>query len=68
MVKLLFDEWNQNSFLWCSLSCSLSTDMNGGGGAGGLPAMGGGAGLAGSPEGVALVHDTRCHGAFFGFL
>jgi hypothetical protein len=45
----------------------LSINMNGGGRAGGSSAIGG-AGVAGSPEGVALVHDTRCQGDFFVFF
>jgi hypothetical protein len=45
----------------------LSIDMNGGGGAGGSPSMGGGARVVGSPEGVAHVHGTRCEGAFYCF-
>jgi hypothetical protein len=44
----------------------LSIDMNGSGGAGGSPAMGDGAGIVGSPEGVAQVHRTL-PGGFFVF-
>jgi hypothetical protein len=43
----------------------LSIDMNGSGGAGGSPVMGGGARVAGTPGGVAQVHGTPCQWAFF---
>jgi hypothetical protein len=57
----------ESNFLCVVFFVVLSIDMNGRGGAGGSPAMGG-VGVAGSPEGVAQVHDTRCQGDFFVFL